>query len=469
MCLHRLILFTRFPVPGKTKTRLIPVLGEQGAADLQREMTEHTLDIVRPLAGEGVVIEVRYEGEDEKSMAAWLGEDLTFVPQGEGGLGVRMERAFRGSSESGDGMTAIIGSDCPDLGLQDVREAFILLEGNPVVLGPAADGGYYLVGVGAGGDHRRLVAIFWVITRGTGGVLYATVNSLKDAGISHGLLDEKNDVDEPGDLVFWERTIRIQNPEVRSQEGARVRTGFWAGFRYRSSSATATSTAAISVIIPTHNEEEIIGPLIESLKAYDLEIIVVDGGSTDGTVGICRENDVKLITSKIGRAVQMNAGAKMATGQILLFLHADTRPPKGFPDLIRRAIIQGSVGGAFSFGIDGKTLPLRIVELAANLRSRCLGIVFGDQGIFARTDIFRKTGGFPDLPIMEDYELVRSLGKQGRFAILPGRAVTSARRWQDCGILRMILVNQAVTWLYMLGVSPRRLGKWYQRKSGTGR
>jgi rSAM/selenodomain-associated transferase 2/rSAM/selenodomain-associated transferase 1 len=458
---RQLILFTRLPVPGKTKTRLIPVLGEQGAADLQREMTEHTLHTVRPLAAEGVAIEVRYEGADRESMAAWLGGDLSFASQGEGDLGVRMERALRESQGAGDGMAVIIGCDCPGLISQDVREAFILLEGNPVVLGPAADGGYYLVGVRSGAPERLFQALFSNIPWGTGEVFSATVNSLADAGISHALVDERNDVDEPADLIHWEKILRARGAGRGAQEG-RVKTDSRSGTR-------TNSTAAISVIIPTLNEEKRIGLLIEDLKAYNLEVIVVDGGSSDGTVAICRNAGVNPITSKPGRAAQMNAGAQAAAGQILLFLHADTRLPEGFPEMIRRAIAGGAAGGAFSLGIDDRAMVFRVIELAANFRSRRLGVVFGDQGIFARADLFGKEGGFPDIPVMEDYELVRSLRKKGRFVILPGRAVTSARKWHTGGVLRLLLIHQAVTWLFLLGASPQRLGKWYRRKSGTVR
>jgi rSAM/selenodomain-associated transferase 2/rSAM/selenodomain-associated transferase 1 len=461
MNFRRLIIFTRYPVPGITKTRLIPALGEQGAADLQREMTEHTLDTVRPLMDEEVRIEIRHEGGDQCEMADWLGEDLSFHPQDRGNLGARMAQAFRTSFLDGAGKTVIIGSDCPELTSGDVREAFNILDSNPVVLGPARDGGYYLIGIRASAPDRLFQALFSDIPWGSGNVLIRTVNTLADAGIDIGLLDEKNDVDEPEDLVHWERKIRIQNSEFRSQKEGQVNSKT----RTRSRTWTPiTSTATISVIIPTLNEEDGIGRLISFLKEYDVEIVVADGGSTDGTKDLCQRAGVKVLSSKTGRAMQMNTGASEATGQILLFLHADTILPEGFPEMVRGPLAMGAIGGAFSFGTDLDTITMRIIERMSNLRAQILGIVFGDQAIFTRADVFRKINGFPEIPVMEDYGLVRSLNREGKVVLLPQVAVTSARRWRTSGVWRTTFVNQVITWLFLLGVSPDKLAGWYRKK-----
>jgi len=452
---RRLILFTRYPLPGRTKTRLIPALGEQGAADLHRAMTEHTVEAVRPLGEEGVRIEVRYEGGNLSSMAGWLGQNLLFLPQGEGDLGGRMDRAFRDSVKEGAGKTVIVGTDCPDLDAQDIREAFQILDSNSVVLGPAADGGYYLIGIQSGAPERLYGALFTTIPWGTSEVFSSTVNALASAGIQAGLLDEKADVDEPEDLVHWERKIRIQETEDRrrkeEQDKAQTR-------------AIIPSTASISVVIPALNEQENIGEVIERLQGSSVEIIVADGGSTDETVAICRRAGAKVIVSKPGRGAQLNRGAAEAGGQILFFLHADAIPPGRFPDLIRAPLARGAVGGAFSFGTDLGGLSMRIVTFGANHRARLLGIVFGDQGIFVRADLFRRIGGFPDLPVMEDREFVRELKRRGRFVILPERVVSSARKWRANGVWRVTFLNQVVMWLYLIGVNADRLGIWYRER-----
>ena len=456
MSLHRLIIFTRYPVPGKTKTRLIPALGEQGAADLQREMTEHTLGNMAPLLEEGIEIEVRYEGGEHDEMARWLGQDLPLVRQGDGNLGASMERAFQDAFLQGVDKAVLVGSDCPDLAAGDIREALNNLDSNPVVLGPAVDGGYYLIGMKACPPVDLFRILFSDIPWGTEEVLSLTVNSLARAGISVGLLDEKDDVDEPKDLIHWERIVRSQNTGARSQKEGQTNT------RTRSE-GFIPSTASISVIIPTLNEEEEIVNVLRRIKEENVEIVVADGGSSDRTLAACRGFDVTVVHSRPGRAVQMNAGAAAASGQVLLFLHADTRLPVGFPDVVRGVISSGAMGGAFSFGTDWDTLSMRFVAWGANLRSRLFGIIFGDQGIFVRADIFRKVGGFPELPIMEDCELVRTLKKTGNFSLLRPMAITSARRWKTGGVLRTTVRNIAITWLYLLGARPEKLYRWYQK------
>ncbi len=138
---RRLIIFTRYPVPGSTKTRLIPALGPEGAAELQREMTEHTVESVSSLLDNGIQIQILFEGGDALSISNWLGDKIPIIPQGEGDLGDRMRRAFARSFDAGVERVVIIGTDCPSLGADDVTEAFDLLEDNTLALGPATDGG----------------------------------------------------------------------------------------------------------------------------------------------------------------------------------------------------------------------------------------------------------------------------------------------------------------------------------------
>jgi rSAM/selenodomain-associated transferase 1 len=144
---NRLIIFTRYPVPGKTKTRLIPALGAEGAADLQKQMTEHTLERMRPLTEKGMEVQILFDGAEDGEMVQWLGGGFALAPQGEGDLGERMRLAFSGCFETGVERVVIIGTDCPSLGAEDVEEAVDLLEENTLVLGPATDGGYYLIGI----------------------------------------------------------------------------------------------------------------------------------------------------------------------------------------------------------------------------------------------------------------------------------------------------------------------------------
>ncbi|MDA2937771.1 TIGR04283 family arsenosugar biosynthesis glycosyltransferase [Acidobacteria bacterium AH-259-A15] len=229
--------------------------------------------------------------------------------------------------------------------------------------------------------------------------------------------------------------------------------------------STSASSANISVIIPALNEAKAIGLALGSIRnCTGVERIVADGGSVDKTVEVARSFGAKVVHSPPGRARQMNAGAKAAKGGLLVFLHADTRLPEGFDDHIRRIMNQSNaIAGAFELQIDAPSPGLRIIEKVANWRSRRLQLPYGDQAIFLRADLFRQIGGFPDLPIMEDFEFVRRLRSQGRVVIAPAATLTSARRWQKLGTLQTTLTNQAVVLAFCLGVDPSRLARWYRR------
>lgn len=223
-------------------------------------------------------------------------------------------------------------------------------------------------------------------------------------------------------------------------------------------------TETISIIIPVLNEAHQLLKILHPLIVLPgLEMIIVDGGSQDQTVAIAKTAGVKIIQSPIGRAHQMNAGAAVATGDILLFLHADTRLPTGFDLTIRDTLSQPlAIAGAFRLQIDRLDWKLRVIEWGVNARSRYLQMPYGDQAIFLKTTTFQALGGFPSLPIMEDFELVRQLKRQGRIAIAPTAVITSGRRWQKLGAVRTTLINQCVILAYLLGVWPDRIAQWYR-------
>jgi len=224
--------------------------------------------------------------------------------------------------------------------------------------------------------------------------------------------------------------------------------------------------AKISIIIPVLNEAENIRQAIACTQlSTNIEVIVVDGGSQDDTHKIASDLKVTIISSLPGRAVQMNKGATLAKGDILLFLHADTRLPTGFDVMIRTALQPtGTVAGAFALRIDAEVVSLRLVEWGVNMRSHFWQMPYGDQAIFLTKQTFNKIGNFPELPFMEDFEIMRRLKRIGRITIIPVPVITSARRWLQKGIWKTTLMNQIIIIAYLLGVPPQRLIRWYRQK-----
>ncbi|HXX82155.1 MAG TPA: TIGR04283 family arsenosugar biosynthesis glycosyltransferase [Thermodesulfovibrionales bacterium] len=223
----------------------------------------------------------------------------------------------------------------------------------------------------------------------------------------------------------------------------------------------------ISVILPVWNEASIINHTIANILSQrcseDMEIIVVDGSAEGETIHTVQDKEVRKVVSGKGRARQMNTGASLACGDILLFVHADTLLP-GDALCAVSSIMQKRefVGGAFNLGIDSDRTVFRLIETAASLRSRITRVPYGDQGIFIRKDYFYAIGGFREIPLMEDVDLMRRIKKAGdTICILPLRVKTSPRRWEREGIIRCTLRNWVLIALYYLGFSPERLARYY--------
>ena len=217
----------------------------------------------------------------------------------------------------------------------------------------------------------------------------------------------------------------------------------------------------LSVIIPTLNESQNLKPLLARLGATPAvqEVIVADGGSTDGTRELAA-HEAHLTVSEPGRGLQLRAGAREATGDVLLFLHADVLPPLDVADQIERAVGAGHIGGNFRLRYPDGGLLGRWLELLAPLYRR-LRRYYGDSGLFVRRDAYDAFGGFPAIPVMEDIVFVRRLEQQGRTAYLPGPMISSARRWEGRAF-RTVLLWGSMQTAYALGVSPWKLDRFYR-------
>ncbi|MFM8551172.1 MAG: TIGR04283 family arsenosugar biosynthesis glycosyltransferase [Nitrospiraceae bacterium] len=221
----------------------------------------------------------------------------------------------------------------------------------------------------------------------------------------------------------------------------------------------------VTVVIPTLNEEQALPQtLAQTLALAFDEVLVVDGGSNDRTCQIVSSFNpsATLLTSRPGRAVQMNAGAAAGRGDVLLFLHADTRLPENAKHAIVGALQEPDCpGGRFDLRFDRDCPLSRLIAFMINLRSRVSGIATGDQAIFVRRSVFERMGGFAPIPLMEDIDLTRRLNRMGPIACLRARVVTSFRRWEARGPIRTILLMWLLRFLYWTGVSPHTLSHWY--------
>lgn len=218
----------------------------------------------------------------------------------------------------------------------------------------------------------------------------------------------------------------------------------------------------VSIIIPTLNESAVLAAAIEGLRTQDpYQVIVADGGSTDATHDAAKDADIFLEAPR-GRASQMNAGAARASGDILLFLHADCRLE---PDALRQAeqllSRPGIVAGCFTMHVDAHGLLYRWIDCVASARVRLASFIYGDQGLFVRRSTFEKLGGFPRLQLLEDVAISRRLRRLGRMVVAPARIYVSPRRWRRAGIVRQSLRNWTLLTLAAAGVHPDRLARFY--------
>lgn len=219
---------------------------------------------------------------------------------------------------------------------------------------------------------------------------------------------------------------------------------------------------SITVVVPTLNEEASLGDTLANLTGTDiLEVIVVDGGSHDSTVPIAVAMGARVVRTHANRGHQQNLGAEHARGGILLFLHADTTLSRGFPGQVRWTLGQPGVSaGAFRLRIDSRNWRFRLAERAVAIRCRLFQLPYGDQGIFLRQETFRRAGGFAEMEVMEDFDLIRRLKELGRVKLANGYAATSARRWRREGFWRLTLIHQLRILAYLfrhLGRRPLRM------------
>ncbi len=441
------ILFTRIPVPGKTKTRLMPYFQPVECAelhvcflrDIAAQIKEINADVFVFYAGTGT----SGRAKDEAKLKKIFGESVHCVPQEGDGLGERMYRAICEVLEQGYDSCVLAGTDIPQLKRSDLEYAFRLLDVHDVVFGPTEDGGYYLTGM-----KRPVKEVFENQTYGHGSVLEQTVRALSEKQVSVGFAHIRSDIDTREDIQKFRAAMR-RNPGLQKTE-----TGKY-----------LLKKQKISVIVPIYNEERTIESLQRQLKplAEQCEILFVDGGSTDRTVSLI-DPQFQILHAPKGRAKQMNLGAKKSSGDILFFLHSDSELPK-HPLAEIRYVMKDHEAGCFGIAFHSANFFMWTCRVISNHRIRDRKVMFGDQGIFVDRDLFFRAGMFPELPIMEDYQFSLTLKEMGiRLGIAKHRIYTSDRRFPKKTVdkLRVMWKMNRLRKMYRDGVPIGQISDLYR-------
>ncbi len=432
-------MLTRFPRVGEVKTRIAATLGAEAATELHDRMARHTLRRLLALQACGEArAEVRADAAFAGVVREWLGKGPAIHYQGEGDLGRKLTIAFANNFGGRTEKVVIVGADCPAMGTRHLRDALAALERTDCVLGPATDGGYYLVGLRRSAYREALGPLFSEMPWGSTEVLVQTQNAAANAGLTVTLLEELPDVDLPEDVPAAEALLAAEK---------------------------VGRDARISVVVPALDDGSLVGAAVRSAFAGGAtEVIVADGGSDDDTAAQASAAGAGVILADRGRARQMNAGAAGATGEVLCFLHADTVLPHGWADAVRDALaVDGVVAAAFDFAVPREARHSAVVQAGGTMRWRLTGTPYGDQAICVPRQVFEALGGFPDIPVMEDLEFAARLKRFGRIERIPLPAVSSARVWEQYGLVRPTLVNATGIAAYRLGVSPQRIAEWRRR------
>lgn len=434
-------IFAKPPVPGKVKTRLIPELGAENAARLARAMLADVWSAAASCSAVRPILAAAEPGEFPLTAA----EDDIWQ-QGHGDLGERLERILRRGLEIAPAAMAL-GADSPLLSASHIEEALRVLENNDAAIGPCADGGFYLLAL-----KCCPLGLLQNLPWSSPETFAATKERLQQNGFSVQIITPLFDVDTPEDLAL-----------LRSV-GQKIGSCGLSTLQLMRQTAKNDRLLRVSIIVPTLNEESELAATIRALEnlSGDKEILIADGGSTDSTVAIAEQFQARVVHAPRGRGSQMHAAACQATGNVLWFVHADTKPPPGAIGEIERALRANDVmGGNFGLVFDGGSRAARQLTFVYPML-RLLGLCYGDSGIFIRRDIYEQIGGFRSLALFEDVDLLRRMRRAGRFVHLPSRIVTSSRRFEQRNFTLMWLHWISLQVLYWCGVSPNWLASRYR-------
>lgn len=422
-----LLLFTRLPILGKTKTRLVPHIGEEGALQVHWAILKDFSELWKKLERKekSISLFLFYDLPKGIAKAQWetalnclktLFPKASFQRQEGKDIFDKMENAFRYSFSQGSSFSYLVGADIPFMEAEHFQRVFALGRQGRQVLGGSLDEGYYGIGLQRSIEPELLHKSFSY--EGISPFSY-TRKILEKSSISLSLLEKKRDVDERKDLNAYRSLLPYDK-----------------GLRKSFFGEALTENAKISLIIPCYKEGKLVRKMERQLRPYkkDLEILFVDGGENQFS------GEYRVIQSEKGRALQMNLGAEESSGDILFFLHCDSILPKGFVREIREGI-KHSLAGCLGIRFKNPSPLMRICSFISNHRVLDRRVMFGDQGIFVDRDCFFAMGKFPVLPLMEDYQFSLNLKKQGIVPYLAKkRIITSDRRFQGNFLKKLSLM-----------------------------
>ncbi len=434
---NALLIFLRYPEAGKVKRRLSEQIGSQRAAEVYEKLIRRTLGVVcdfKRRALETRIVLFHTPGDPLDKLKNKFRGPWEFRAQEGEHLGARMANALRAAFATGAGKAVLIGTDLADIEATDIEGAFRVTGEKVAVLGPAADGGFYLIGT-----DRPIGPALDFSAWGSGEVFSRTARELEAAGFCVRPAAERNDVDCKRDLDGLERDFLF--------------------------------SSSISIIIPTLTEAQKLSPLLcyleNSVWPGD-EIVVVEGGAFEKIARRRISPALTVVSTRKGRGIQQNAGVILSGGTILFFLHDDTIPPPEFPYLIRRACRDNRAAlGCFKLRFLPSNRALGLIAAWANLRTALFKLPYGDQGLFCPRQAFEKVGGFGRSYLMEDVDLARKFlkmrrgGSRGAISILPVPVYSSSDRYLRKGILKASLQNHLTFLLAAFGRDERILYRKY--------
>ncbi|MGH9689998.1 MAG: TIGR04283 family arsenosugar biosynthesis glycosyltransferase [Candidatus Acidiferrales bacterium] len=439
-------VFAKPPEPGIAKTRLVPAVGTKGAAALAKAFLQDIWAAVQCIPWARSVI-----ASTDPLPSPVVGDSAEVWLQGEGDLGSRLERILRRALSESDFAIAL-GADSPGLPLRFLEQARDAMREADAAIGPCEDGGFYLLAL-----RQCPAGLLAGVTWSDASTFDQLVSRLRGAGLLVSVLDAWFDVDLPEDIP--KLRTKIISGEIHALATQRALGRLYGG-------TAIPDCLKISVVLPVLNERECLPRTIAHVQSQPWvhEIIVIDAGSTDGTRGwIQQQKQGVVLDVPGGKGTQINAGARVATGDVLLFLHADSLLPPHAGEQIQEVLkTEKSAGGCFCVRFaDGLPRSLKLVSAGINLRTRLTHTATGDQAIFVRKQAFEKAGGCPDWPLFEDVELVRRIKRQGSFEIVRSAVTVSPRRYLRHGIVKTACLIYALRIAFWAGVSPFALKKWF--------